>query len=487
MQQKDFILWSSLVTAFCKNGQFVEAINAFSRMKDSTVSPNSVSLLSVLVACANARDLWRGRQVHGFALTKGYLAETSLQNSLVDMYAKCGELDAALVIFDRIKEKDAVSWKNIIFGCIENQRLREAVVLFSSMRASGLEVDEIILRNVIGVCVQIGELNFGVGLHCHAIKNGHFTATPTVTALLKMYADLQDVESTETIFNQLDHKDHIAWSAMVSSYSRSKHPSLALELFKQMKLAHEDENEITLVSLLRACSSMESHKIGRSIHARVFRLGYDANMFINSALIDLYCKTGRLGQGEALFYRLQRKDLVCWSSMISGYGMHGYGKEANETFNDMLKSGLMPNEVVFVSLLSACSHCHLLEEGWKWFCLMEERFGLSPTLAHYSCMVDLFCRQGEVQKALELIEGMPFETDVSIWASLLSWCRATNDDVKIAEIAVKQLMRLDVQDTSYFVTLANMYSKLGRWGDAERTRELMELKGLRKVAGYSTV
>ena len=218
--------------------------------------------------------------------------------------------------------------KNIIIGYIENGQLRRALLLFSSMRASDLETDELILRNVIGVCLQIGELKFGVVLHFYALKNGLFTATPIGTSLHRMHADLKDVESGKTLFDQLDREDHIAWNAMVTVYSHSAYPSLALVLFKQMELAKKDENEITLVSLLQACSSMEIQRLGRSIHASVFRLGYDSDMFINSVLIDLYCKTGRLKQGEGIFYKLQRKDLVCWSSMINGHAIHGYGKEA---------------------------------------------------------------------------------------------------------------------------------------------------------------
>lgn len=485
--KKDLILWSSLVAAYCKNGHFVEAIDAFRGMRRLNVSPNDVSLLSVLTACAATRDLWLGKQIHGFALRKGYVWETSLQNSLVDMYMKCGTVHVAMLIFDRIKEKDNLSWKSIILGFIANGPRRRALLLFSEMRALGMETDELILRNVIGVCLQVGELKFGVGLHCYATKIGLFAATPIGTSLLKMYADSKDVESAETLFNQLDRRDHVAWSAMVSVYSQSRHPSLALELFKEMKLAKMDVNEITLVSLLQACSSMEAHKLGRSIHARVLRLGYDSNVFVNSALIDHYCKNGRLWQGEAVFYNLQSKDLVCWSSMINGYGIHGYGKEAIKTFSRMLEDGVMPNDGVFVSVLSTCSHCCLLEEGWKWFNSMEERFSIRPKLAHYSCMVDLLGRQGEVEKALGFIEGMPFEPDASMWVALLSHCRATSDDIKIAETAVKQLMKLDMHDTSYFVTLANMYSILGLWKDAERIRGLMESKGLKKLAGSSVV
>ncbi|XP_038972289.1 pentatricopeptide repeat-containing protein DOT4, chloroplastic-like [Phoenix dactylifera] len=484
---KDLILWSAMVSACCKNGQFIEAIDTFGEMLSFGVTPNNVSLLSVLLACANTNALLHGKQIHGYAIRKEFDSEISLSNSLVDMYAKCGKLDAAMVVFNGTNWKDDISWKNIIFGCIENGRPREAHRLFYDMRASCIEPDEITIRNVVRTCSQAGYLMFILGLHCYIIKNGLGASTSVGTALLRAYAEFKEVEMVQALFNQLHHKDHIAWSAMISAYSHSGHPDLALEMFKQMQLAKEEANEITFVSLLQACSLVGALELGKSIHAHVTRLVFVSNMFVTSALIDFYCKLGKLREAEILFGKLQKRDLVCWSSMINGYGINGCGEEAIQIFYNMLERGLMPNEVTFVSILSACSHCGLVDEGWKWFRSMKEKFGISSTLAHYTCIVDLLGRQGRVEEALEFVNTMPMEPDITVWGVLLSWCRAAHSDIKIAEFAAERLIQLDPSNTSCYVTLSNMYSKLGLWGDAKRIRGLMEDNSLRKTAGFSMV
>ncbi|KAJ6851377.1 putative pentatricopeptide repeat-containing protein, chloroplastic [Iris pallida] len=483
---KDLILCSSLVSAFCKNARFVEAIDTFRSMRDLNICPNGVSLLSPLTACANSRALLCGKQIHGFAVVKGCCSDARVQNSILDMYLKCGELDVAMLVFDGINAKDGISWKNMILGLIASGQPVKAVLLFSRMRSCMVEVDEMILRNVIGAWSQVGYLKFGFGLHCLVIKSGLSVSVPIGTSLLKMYAEFREVETAQALFNQLAYRDHIAWSAIISVYSQ-RMPVLALELFMQMASAKIEANEITLVSLLQACSSMEAQELGRSVHARTLRLYYDSNMFINSALIDFYCKIGRLRQGEILFGKLQHRDVVCWSSMIKGYGINGQGEQAIKTFTSMLDHGLMSNEVVFVSLLSACAHCGLLDEGWKWFYSMEEKFDISPTLTHYTCIVDMLGRLGDLGRAVEFIQRMPMEPDMFVWNALLSWFRTAHDNIKIAEIAVEELMRLDPNNPTYYVTLANIYSKLGQWEDAEGVRLLMEDRGLRKITGYSMV
>lgn len=485
---KDLILWSALIAACSKNGQLIESIKVFREMQCFGIEPNNVSVVSILNACADLGALFVGKQLHGFSLRKGFLLNTNLQNSLVDVYSKCGKLDNAILVFDGIHNKDLVSWNTMICGCAENGHSRKALAMFSTMRSLYLEPDETTFRAALRACLQMEELVSGLALHCHILKSGLSDSVSVATALLTMYADFGEVATSQFLFDHLHHRDFIAWSAMVSAYARAGHPNLAVNTFKQMESANEKANEVTLVSLLQACSSMGAQGHGKSIHARVVRAGYSCNKFIASALIDFYSKLGLVCQGRALFDRIECKDVICWSSMINGYGMNGCGEEALEAVSNMLKEpGLQPNGVVFLSVLSACSHCGLVSEGLKWFSCMEKKYGVVPTLEHYACMVDLFSRSGRVKEALEFINDMPLEPDVSVWGALLTGCRATHGEVEVAEIAAGHLFRLDPDNTSYYVILSNMYAKCGWWGDVERLRRVAREKRLRKTVGYSMV
>ncbi|XP_058083690.1 pentatricopeptide repeat-containing protein At3g57430, chloroplastic-like [Magnolia sinica] len=484
---KDLILWSAMVAACSKNGQFVKAIETFREMQHFGIEPNNVSILSVLNACADLGALSAGKQIHGFSMRKEFSLDTNIQNSLVDMYTKCGELDTSILVFDRIKKTDLVSWNTMIFGCAENGRPRKALAMFSLMWSCCIAPDETTARSALSACSRMGELVFGLGLHSYILKDGLLNFISVGTALLKLYADFSEVETARTLFDRLRHKDVIAWSAMVSVYARAGHPDRAVEMFKQMQMANQDPNEITLVSLLQACSSMGGQEHGKSIHAHVLRVGCSCNVFITSALIDFYCRFGRLRQGRALFDQVPNRDLVCWGSMINGYAMNGCGEMALEAFSKMLRCGVRPNDVVFISILSACSHCGLVDEGWRLFHYMEGEYGIKPSLVHYACMVDLLSRCGRVAEAFEFVKGMPVEPDVSVWGALIGGCRSGQDNVEVAEVAARQLIRLDPDNTSYYVILSNVYAECGRWGDVERLRRIVKEKRLRKTVGYSMV
>ncbi|XP_055814388.1 pentatricopeptide repeat-containing protein At2g33680-like [Solanum dulcamara] len=325
------------------------------------------------------------------------------------MYAKCGSLKSSITVFRGIEKKDLVSWRTMIHGCVENDCFNEALSLLSEMRYCRFEPDEGVIRELIGAVSQLHEIKIGQCFHSFVLKQGYLGCVSVVTALLHMYGGFGDIESAGSLFDPLKSKDLIAWSTMIAEYSQSECPSNALDIYQQMQSANEKPNEIIYVSLIQACSSMAAEVIGEGIHAQVIKSGNSSNAFLITSLIDMYCRFGRISQGEAIFSECPNEDLICWSSMINGYGINGHGNEALQCFLDMLNSGIKPNDVVFVSVLSTCSHCGFEYEGWNWFHAIEERFGVTPKLVHYACMVDMLSRQGNIEEAFEFVNNMPIE------------------------------------------------------------------------------
>ncbi|KMT20483.1 hypothetical protein BVRB_1g004700 [Beta vulgaris subsp. vulgaris] len=486
MPMKDLVMWSAMVSICVKSGEFMGAIEVFRNMICEGIVPNFVSIVNVLPACAKLDSLALGKQVHGFALKTSFHYVIYIQNSLIDMYAKCGGFMYAARVFARVARKDVVTWKTMIRGCIETGNPGKALVIFAGMHQSCSEIDCGIICDVIGVTSDSEEFTFGLGLHCYSLKSGLAESVSVGTALLQMYAKFGEVHPSQLLFDQLHPKDLIAWTAMISAYAQSGYTSEALDTFKHMQLTSEKPNEITFVSLLQACSSSGTQEFGESIHGYVTKAGYLPNSFLISALIDLYCKFGRIKQGRALFDEHHIKDLIIWSSMINGYGLNGFANEALEIFSNMLASGVKPNDVIFVSVLSSCSHCGLEDEGWYWFNCMQDKYGIVPKIAHYACMVDLLSRQGNVEEAVDFVYNMQVEPDKRIWGSLLAGCKSTHGSIDVAELVVQQLIRLDPKNTSYYVVLSNMYAEEGRWNDVEKVRKLIDEKGIAKMTGYST-
>ncbi|KAG9441251.1 hypothetical protein H6P81_017105 [Aristolochia fimbriata] len=484
--RKDLILWSAMVSACTKSKNFNQAIEKFREMQYSGMQPNNVSVVSVLPACAHLRCLLFGKELHAFSIKKLFYSDTNLHNALMDFYSKCGNLYSSILVFDRIPVTDLVSWNTITRACLDNQNPREVLCIFTRIGTSHVIPNETTFLNVLLACPKTKEIQFGLGLHCSIVKSGYSASISVGTALLTMYSGFGEIDSCRQLFDTLHPKDIVVWSAMVSVYAQAGQPMMALNTFKQLQSANEQPNEITLVSLLQACSLMGAEKQGKSIHGHVYRKEYSKHLFLSSALIDFYCKLGKLSQATAVFDQIDTKDLICWSSMINGYGINGAGTEALEAFHSMLQHGWKPNDVVFLSVLSACSHCGMLDDGWKWFNCMKE-YGVTPNLAHYSCMVDLLSRQGLINEAMQMIRSMPMEPDATVWGAILAGCRAGNGDTEIMELAAKELIRLDPDNMSYYVILSNLYADHCLWEDVERLRRLMSEKRLQKTSGCSMV
>lgn len=166
------------------------------------------------------------------------------------------------------------------------------------------------------------------------------------------------------------------------------------------------------------------------------------SVFVGTSIVDMYCKCGRVEMARKAFDRMKVKNVKSWTAMVAGYGMHGRAKEAMEIFYKMIRSGVKPNYITFVSVLAACSHAGMLKEGWHWFNRMKCEFNVEPGIEHYSCMVDLLGRAGCLNEAYGLIQEMNVKPDFIIWGSLLGACRI-HKNVELGEISARKLFELD--------------------------------------------
>ena len=166
--------------------------------------------------------------------------------------------------------------------------------------------------------------------------------------------------------------------------------------------------------------------------------------------------------------------------MIGAYAMEGQAQKAVDLFAKMEATGMRPDRVTFIALLSACSHGGLVDEGYKYFHKMKNEYRIDPGVQHYGCMVDLLGRFGRLKEALELIRSMPVEADVVVWSSLMRACE-THQNVKLAEYAHKRLIEIDPTNDAAHILLSKMYARAGRWEDASLVRtKLHELGVLKK-------
>lgn len=215
-------------------------------------------------------------------------------------------------------------------------------------------------------------------------------------------------------------------------------------------------------------------------------MNLEDNVVVGTSVVDMYCKCGRVDFARRAFHRTKEKNVRTWTAMIAGYGMNGYARDALNVFYHMLRSGVSPNYITFVSVLAACSHAGLVDDAWYWFNAMLDKYGIEPGVEHYGCIVDLLGRAGYLDRAYGLIKKMKVKPDAVVWASLLGACRI-HKNVDLAEISARKLFELEPETSAYYILLCEVYADANRWRDVERMRAIMNERGIVKTPGFSLV
>eukprot|EP01018_Ginkgo_biloba_P037437 Gb_29877 [translate_table: standard] len=486
MSVRDVVSWNTMIAGYSQNGFANEALTLFNRMQLADMKPNPVTIVSVLPACAHLGALQQGKWIHAYLIRSGFESVVSTRNSLIAMYAKCGSVEAARQLFDNMSERDVVSWNAMIAGYVQNGHANEALTLFYQMQLAEVAADSVTFVNLLPACALLGALQQGKWIHDYVIRSGFESEAFVRTALIDMYAKCGSIEIARQLFDKMLRKDVISWSAMITGYAQNGHANEALTLFHQMQLTDLKPDLVTMVSLLQACAHLGALKQGKWIHDYVLRSGFESNVTVGNSLIDMYAKCGSIDLARLQFDKMPQKNVVSWSAMIAGYGMHGHGEDAVALFSQMQQTDMKPDCITFVCVLSACSHAGLVDEGWQYFECMDRDFCIKPRLEHYACMVDLLGRAGHLDEAQDFVKKMPVEPDAGVWGALLGACRI-HCNIELGERVAKHLFHLEPKNAGYYVLLSNIYAAAGRWDDVGKVRAMMKDSGVKKTPGCSLI
>ncbi|KAF5191505.1 Pentatricopeptide repeat-containing protein [Thalictrum thalictroides] len=471
----------------------------------------------VLKSCACSSAIKEGRQVHSLVISYGFDSNSYIQSGLIDFYAKGGDLESAKRVFDGIlvkdpvsynclisgysksgevskaeelfsvmSEKTIVSWNSMMSCYLQNGDFHEGFRIFERMQVEKCKINEFTLATVLSICAKLGDLEKGLGVTKFIENNSLLKNMFVSTAILEMYVKCGAVDEARREFDKMTRRDVVAWSAMIAGYAQNGKSNEALELFDDMINAKLKPNDVTLVSVISACGQLGSVDAGKRIGNYIETQGFASNVYVVSALLDMYAKCGNITKARHLFNQMTNRDIVSWNSMIGGLAYNGLAKEAIELFTEMKDAKVKPNEITFMGLLTACTHAGLIERGCAFFRSMKTDYNIVPKVQHCACIVDLYCRSGLLQEAYTFITKMETEPNVVIWGILLSACRI-NLNVDLAERAVEKLLLLEPENSGNYVLLANIYSIVGRWQDALKIRNLMKDKRLQKTSAYSWI
>lgn len=487
MKEGDVISWTSMVVGFSNSGRALEALKLFSQMLEEDVRPNEYTLTSVLKACTSLEGLEEGCQIHGYAIKTGFEEDTSVRISLIRLYAKIGDVSSAQSVYDRSAFCDVILCTAMIGGYAQTGRMELAIEIFLQMLAE-FEIlpNEFTFANVIAACADVGDCRCGTCFHAFAFKTGHAYIVHVEGALIDMYAKSGNLKDACKVFENMEEKEAISCSSILAGFSSNGHDQEALKFYSTLHRSSVTPDPFALASATISCAKLADQLQGKQIHVQIIKHGHESDNCVGSALIDLYSRSGSIEDAHRVFEQLLRRDRIAWTSMIDGYAQHGEGRKALELFECMIEEGAQPNEVTFVSVLYACSHAGLVEEGLRYFHLMSSNYGIEPVLHHYACVVDLLGRAGRLEEALQFIKRMPLEPSPLIWRAFLGACRVHNN-LDMGIYASNRLLEMEPEDDSTYVLLANMYAAVGRWSDALGVRNLMKKRGVRKAPGFSWI
>ncbi|KAF3451763.1 hypothetical protein FNV43_RR07859 [Rhamnella rubrinervis] len=440
MENPNVFVYNAMIRGFVQYGYPIHALELYMNMLRDKVLPTSYTFSSLIKACISLSSLGFGEAVHGHIWKNGFNAHVFVQTALINFYSNFRRIRESKKVFDEMPEKDAFALTTMISAHIRAGDMNCARILFEEMPE----------RNIA-----------------------------TWNTMIDGYARLGNVESAELLFTQMPTRDIISWTTMITCYSQNKKFREALAVFQEMTMNGINPDEVTMSTIISACAHLGALDLGKEIHHFVMQQGFDIDVYIGSALIDMYAKCGSLDTSLLVFYKLRDKNLFCWNSIIEGLAVHGYAEEALLMFSRMEEDKIKPNGVTFISVLSACTHAGLVEEGRRRFLSMTNKYSITPEVEHYGCLVDLLSKAGLLEDALELIKGMKFKPNSVIWGALLGGCKIYRN-LKIAQVAVNELIEIEPNNSGYYNLLVNMYAEVHRWGEVAKIRATMKELGVEK-------
>ncbi|XP_004149535.1 pentatricopeptide repeat-containing protein At4g02750 [Cucumis sativus] len=439
MPTKNLVSWNAMIGAYVRENQIDDAYKLFMEMPEK----DSVSWTAMINGYVRVGKLLQAREILNLMPYKNIAAQTAMING----YLQSGRMDEANEIFSQISVRDSVCWNSMITGYAHCGRTDEALRLFQEM-----------------VCKDMVSWN----------------------TMIAAYAQAGQMDKALEMFNEMQERNVVSWNSLITGYVQNGLYFEALNCFILMKQQGEKPDQTTIVCCLRASANLAALNVGVQLHHLTIKTGFGNDLFVKNAILTMYAKSGRVPEAENVFAEIKNKDVVSWNSLIAGYALNGCGKEAVELFEVMPLRGIIPDEVTFTGLLSACNHGGFVDQGLNLFKSMTETYSIKPQSEHYACVINLLGRVGRLEEAVEIVQGMKTVSSAKIWGALLWACRI-HHNLELAKYSAERLLALEPQNASNYVLLSNMHAEAGRWDMVERVRVLMKENKAEKQPGCSWI
>ena len=273
----------------------------------------------------------------------------------------------------------------------------------------------------------------------------------------------------------LSIRNAVSWNALIVGCVEQGQAHEALNCFERMRSEGLAVDVATLISILKACGSIGALDKGIQIHYEVSRMAHlEKDILLQTALIDMYVKCGRLDQAHEVLEKLPIRDVVAWSALISGYADRKQGYKAIVCFERMQNEGLFLDEVAFLCVLTACGRSGLLSEAEVVFANMIKKYGILPMKEHLTCMIMTLGCPGDFDKAMLVIESMPYSHHSAVCIALLGACKKWGN-VELGMLAFNRAIQLEHTCATTYVLMGDIFTSSGMQENAQNI-ETMRFK-----------
>ncbi|XP_009774337.1 pentatricopeptide repeat-containing protein At2g27610-like [Nicotiana tabacum] len=244
------------------------------------------------------------------------------------------------------------------------------------LHQNGFLCDQFSLNKIISTCAKLGLFTVGIQTHCQIIKIGFDSNVFINTALVDMYGKCGVIKLAQKLFDEMPERNVVTWNALISGYLDIHYPENAVAMFLEMLREGISPTPSSVSAVLVGCTQLEACELGAQLHALIWKAGFALNLVVDTVLIDMYSKCLDLETSRRVFDQMPERNVITWTSMITGYAQKQCPFQALTLFKEMLKLGIRPNYVTYSSLLNSFScpdylvhceqvHCHVIQQGFN--------------------------------------------------------------------------------------------------------------------------
>ncbi|KAH7281553.1 hypothetical protein KP509_36G053200 [Ceratopteris richardii] len=383
---------------------------------------NDIRLVAEVRDCTMSKDLQKGSKLHADALKRGLL-ETNrfVGNTLVNMYAKCGDIAKAQELFDKLPIQDIVTWTALVIGYAECGNYMKSIMCFEQIQQEGLSPDAVIVASIVKVCGSLRAHARGKEFHAKIAASGLLRRNVMLgNVLVDMYVKWGELAEAQQVLDELPLRNVVSWTTLITGYCQHEHGEEALICFERMKYEGHSPNPMTLACILKACGVTGQTEKGEAIHVEILRKGLlEGDIVLGNAVVDMYAKYGDLVKAYEVFSNLRARDIFSWNALLAGYVHHGQAEEALNCFKKMKHGKCSPDAVTFVCALKACGAIGAIEKGFEVHAEILRKQLQGKGIVLGNALVDMYAKCGALIMARQVFDELPAK-DIVTWTALIS-------------------------------------------------------------------